>query len=201
MTNLTLLPIELQQNIYSYLTLKELFALNRMQISELESINTYIDYYFDSHKYKEKSRLKDCMFLMNFEEYKELMYEYLYELVSKIGIKFIDDINKVIPHKIYTIVITLMIKNLIKIEYSLTNIDFIENNNRIIYNFGYCNKPKYTRFINNNIYEITNELLNIIDVMRLDNRKIISIKYYSEYNEHDFIKSSSIITNEGFNLF
>ncbi len=209
-----LLPIEIKYNIYSYLTLDKLFELNRMQTHELYYINNYIDYYFDTHKYKDHSRLKDCMYLIKFEEYREIVYEYLYELISDIGIKFVNDVNKVgittytdlsmeeKPRKIYTITITLMIMNSTKIEYSLTNIGYINSNNRIYYNFGYYYTPKNTRFIECNYMDITNELFRIIDIMRLDNRQIISIRYCSEKYNHDFIKlNTSSIINEEYNIF
>ncbi len=205
--NINNLPIELQYNIFSYLSLEELFILNKLQINQFTSISSYIDYYLDNHKYKYK--LKDCMYLIMFEEYRDLIFEYLYELFTNIGIKFVNDVGKVggatsyhnlsmeeNPREIYTIRV-IMKKDFTEFEYELTSIGHI-NNNMINYNFGYINLPKNTRFLDCNIYKICDELVNLVDILRLDNRKIISIKYCSEKYSHDFIilKTSTIITDQ-----
>ena len=77
--NFCYLPLELQYNICKQLTLEELFALNRMHIPGFETVSFYIDNYLQKEKYKDQSRLKDCMFLINFEEYRDLIYDYLYD--------------------------------------------------------------------------------------------------------------------------
>lgn len=218
-SNMELLPIELQHKIYKHFTLEELLTLNRMQLTMFYSISSYIDYYFDKEKYKEQNKLNDCMFLISFIEYKDLIFSYLYELVTDIGVKFYNDVQKAggpisyaqlsneeNPRDIYTIKIVMII-NSNEYEYIITSIANPSNNNLIYYNFGHINRPKNTKFISYNQINFSNEivdnLLHIIDLLRLDNRKIKSIRYIREKYDNDFIrlKSPILYFDNGYNFF
>ncbi len=214
--NIELLPIELQHLIYKQLSLSELFIYNSFNIT---SINSYIQYYFEKEEYKKQSKLKDCMFLIKLDEYKDSIFSYLYDLVTDIGLKFKYDVHQAggptsytelsseeYPRDIYTIKIISTI-NSDEYEYIITSVGGLINNQMIYYNFGHIDKPKNTRFITYNqpniIDEIIDKLLNIIDIMRLDKRILKSIQYYKEKYSHDFIrtKSSILYLDNGYNLF
>jgi hypothetical protein len=213
-TNLLLLPYELQYKIYEQFTLEELFALNRQQIPSLQSLSFYIDRYLENKKYKEQSRLKDCMFLINFEEYRDSIYEYLYDLVATIGIKFVQDVTRVggpigyinlsreeNPRNIYTIKIQ-MVKGTYVVEYTIKAIGVFEQTDCVYYNFGYPGSPPNSRSLPFDVNTIVDTLVDIVDIMKLDGRRITSIHYYRENYFHDFIrlKTPIIYTTEGFHL-
>jgi hypothetical protein len=219
--NLELLPVELYYKTYEFLTVEELFRLNRMQLQTdglFLSLSSYIDYYLEQEKYKAQDKLKDCMFLIMLDEYRNTIFSYLYDLVTDIGFQFYNDVEEAggpisyrqlseeeNPRDIYTIKITSMI-NSDEYEYIITSVGGSSNNTTIYYNFGHINRPKNTQFISYNQPNITDtiidSLLHIIDIMRLDNRKIKSIKYYKEKYSHNFLRNKLPILyfDEGYNL-
>ena len=219
--NLELLPVELHYKTYEFLTLEELFILNRMQLQTdglFLSLSSYIDYYLEQEKYKAQDKLKDCMFLIMLGKYRNTIFSYLYELVTDIGYQFYNDVEEAggpigyrqlseeeNPRDIYTIKITSMI-NSDEYEYIITSVGSSNNTTTIYYNFGHINRPKNTQFISYNqpniIDTIVDNLLHVIDIMRLDNRKIKSIKYYKEKYSHNFLRNKLPILyfDEGYNL-
>lgn len=213
--NFGLLPIELQHKIYKQFTLEELFALNRHQLPLFASVDSFIDNYLEKQKYKEQTNLKDCIFLMNFEEYRTHIYHYFYELVATIGINFVDDVNKAggpigymqldaeeHPRDIYTIKI-VMVKDSDEFEYIITSVGGINNTSKVYHHFGFSNRPKNTKFVDLDVNDIVDTLTNIVDLMTLDGRRIKSIRYYREKYHHDFLirKAPILYFDNGFNLF
>jgi hypothetical protein len=212
--NIESLPYELQYKIYEQFTLEELFALNRQQIPSLQSLSFYIDRYLENKKYKEQSRLKDCMFLINFEEYRDLIYEYLYDLVATIGIKFFEDVTRAggpihfmnltqeeNPRNIYTIKIQMK-KDSFEYEYIITSVGGFPENNIVYYNFGFIGRTHNTRTMLFNENTIVDTLIDIIDIMKFDGRSINCIRYYREKYFPNFIrlKTPILYTTEGFHL-
>ncbi len=152
---------------------------------------------------------------MNFEEYKYLIVDYFYDLVTNIGVRFFDDVTKAggptgfinlakeeNPRNIYTIKIE-MVKDSYEFEYYITSVGGTVQNRHIYYNFGFNNSPKNTKTIGMDVNEIVDTLIHIVDLMNLDNRRIKSIRYYREKYMNNFInlKLSTLYIDEGFNLF
>ncbi len=213
--NFELLPIELKNNIFNKLTLEELFALNRMHIRGFESVASYIDDYLKTHKYKEQTRLKDCMFLLNFEEYRDSIYDYLYELVSTIGVKFVQDVTTAggtigfmslelekKPRNIYTIEI-VMKNRTHQFRYTITSLSGVEQPNLVQYNFGYIDRPPNPRSLPFNLNFIIDALIEILNLIKLDGRRLVSIRYYREEYCPNFMRSTTpvVFYTEGYHLY
>ncbi len=213
--NFDSLPIELQNNIFKNLTLEELFALNRMHIRGFELLASYIDDYLQKEKYKEQTKLKDCMFLLNFEEYRDSIYDYLYELVSTISVKFVQDVITAggtigfmslalekPPRNIYSIEI-VMKKGTHEFKYTITSLSGVEQPNLVQYNFGYIDRPPNTRSFPFNLNIIVDALIEILELMKLDGRRLVSIRYYREAYSPNFmrLKIPVLFYTEGYHLY
>ncbi len=209
------LPLELQKNVCEQLTLPELFELNKLDMQGFEIVSVFINDYMEKEKYKQQSRLKDCMFLINFEEYRDAIYQYLYDLVSMIGINFVQDITNAggsihfmqlaqeqNPRNIYTIKIQLT-KGTDIFEHVITSVGAFTQTNIVYYFFGYIDRPKNTRTISFDVNDIVNKLIEIVNIMKINGCRIKNIHYYRENYCHDFIrlKSPALSTTEGFHLF
>jgi hypothetical protein len=198
--NFEYFPIELQNKIYEYLTLEDLLTLKRTELSYFESISLYIDYYFRNEKYKEQSRLKDCMYLLNFEEYRELIYNHLDDLVITLCKTFYHDITKsggpigyrklaqeVNPRNIYTIKIE-MVKDLSEVIYhKINSIGMYEDDSLLYLDCGDIRPPGCKTIMSFDVITIINHLLAIVNSMRQNNIRIKSIHYYKETYADQFL--------------
>jgi hypothetical protein len=202
--NFDSLPIELQNKIWEEFTLEELFELKQLNIPSFESIASYIDYYLETQKYKEHNRLKDCMYLINSAYYKNFIYEHLYDLVSNLGIQFVNDVTNAggpvgymilhreeNPRNIYTIKIEMSTGQCI-IYYEIKSTGVFASNNLIYYDSYYSDRRGRTRNIKFNVDTIVSTLIDIVKMMSLDSRKIKSIQYYKEKYEKNFLLNNTL---------
>jgi len=197
------LPIELQNKIYEYLTLETLLILKNIPM--FESVSLYIDYYFQNQKYKEQSRLKDCIYLINFEEYKELIYNYLYDLVITLSKNFYHDITKsggpigyrklaheVNPPNIYTIKIEMVKDSSEIIYHKINSIGVYDKDNIIYLNCDDDVRPPGCKiimiFTESNILSL---LVDIVNSMRWGNIRIKSFQYYKETYADQFLLNTT----------
>jgi hypothetical protein len=203
--NFESLPVELQNKICEHFTLEELFKFNRMQIPGFEAVSLYIDYYIHNQKYKEQSRLKDCMFLLKFEKYYDSIYEHLYDLVSNLGIRFVNDVTNAggpigymslneeeNPRNIYIIKIEMGEESCITSTYELISVGAFESSNIIYYDSYSPDRRSKSLIIKFNVDKIVSILIDLVKRMRMYNIEIISIQYYKKKHKPNFLLNHTL---------
>ncbi len=208
------LPIELYSSIFKQFTIEELFKLYEMELPFSDSLLQFIQIYIHQKKYKNQSNLKDCMFLVDFEEYSAFVYEYLYELVTEIGKRIVYDVNQVggsinyfdlaaeeTPRNIYTIKILIM-KEEQELEYKITSVGNFRTSDVLYYTYNFNHTSGGLQTIPLDNESVITTLIDIINLIKFDGRKIQQIRYYKEVYPHNYInlKSSIIYLTEGYDI-